>query len=327
MSAKPNLLVKNNLVRHLAAKIKKLQEIKNISVLNSEPLISESLLTTVVSHFEAALLDTVREYVYSKPDEIYELKLHKFDKKVSDKDKTKIKEMGLEEYLIESFLDEVAFADNKGKFKNLEELTGINVDLGNERWERIRETFARRNCLIHNDLIANNTYFFQAGQKAEEIQQGKKLIITAEYMSERIDDIKSLLAEVKTSLEIEYQDRTHVAAVEELWDYLFENHYPLIFKDCWNTTGKSITYKGPNLEVLKDSISPRTICLFTAWMSFFGYAYNGDLKFFSSIFYNNATDRENYSKKLKYLMDSFEKIDFQGFDVQVYNKSTKEMAK
>ena len=229
-----------------------------------------------------------------------------------------------EEYLIESFLDKVAFADNKGKFKNLEELTGINVDLGNERWKRIRETFARRNCLIHNDLIANNTYFFQAGQKAEEIQQGEKLTITAEYMSERIDDIKSLLAEVKSSLEIVYQDRTRVAAVTELWDYLFENRYPLIFEDCWNTEGKSITYKGPNLEALKNSISPRTICLFTAWMSFFGYAYNGDLKFFSSIFYNNAKDREIYSKKLKYLMDSFEKIDFQGFDVQVYNKSINE---
>jgi len=109
-----------------------------------------------------------------------------------------------------------------------------------------------------------------------------------------------------------------------LWDYLFENRYPLIFEDCWNTEGKSIKYKGPDLEALKNSISPRTICLFTAWMSFFGYAYNGDLKFFSSIFYNNAKDREIYSKKLKYLMDSFEKIDFQGFDVQVYNKSINE---
>lgn len=324
MSEKPNLLVKDNLVRHLTAKIKKLQEIKDVNASNSNPLISESLLTTVVSYFEAALLDTVREYVYAKPDEICELKLHQFDKIILDKDRTKIKEKGLEEYLIESFLDKVASADNKEKFKNLEELTGINVDLGNERWERIHETFARRNCLIHNDLIANNTYFFQAGQKAEEIQQGKKLTITAEYLSERIDDIKSLLAEVKTSLEIIYQDRTHVAAVTELWDYLFENHYPLIFEECWNTSSKFITYKGPNLEVLKDSISPRAICLFTAWMSFFGHAYNGDLKFFSSIFYNNATDREIYSKKLKYLMDSFEKIDFQGFDVQVYNKSTNE---
>jgi len=320
MSAKPNLLVKDNLVRHLSSKIKKLQEINNISASNSDPLISESLLAIVVSYFEAALLDTVREYVYAKPDEIYELKLHKFDKEILDRDRKKIKEKGLEEYLIESFLEKVASADNKGKFENLEELTGIKVDLGNERWERIRETFARRNCLIHNDLIANNIYFSQAGQKAEQIQQGEKLTITAEYMSERIDDIRSLLAEVKTSLEMVYQDRTHVAAVKELWDYLFENNYPLIFEDCWNTEGKVITYKGPKLRVVEYSVSPRTVCLFTAWMSFFGYAYNGDLKFFSSIFYNNAKDREIYSKKLKYLMDSFEKIDFQGFDVQVYNK-------
>lgn len=324
MPAKPNLLVKHNLVRHLSAKIKKLQEINNISASNSEPLISESLLATVVSYFEAALLDTVREYVYAKPDEIYELMMNKFDKKILGRDRKKIKEKGLEEYLIESFLDAVAFADNKEKFKNLEKLTGIKVDLGNERWERIRETFARRNCFIHNDLIANNTYFSQAGLKAEKIKQGEKLAVTAEYMSERIEDIKSLLAEVRTNLEMVYQDRTHVAAVKELWDYLFENRYPLIFEDCWNTEGKSITYKGPKLEAVEDSVSPRTVCLFTAWMSFFGYAYHGDLKFFSSIFYNNAEGREIYSKKLKYLMDSFEKIDFQGFDVQVYNKLSNE---
>ena len=320
MSAKPNLLVKDNLVRHLSAKIKKIQKIKSISVSNSEPSISESLLAIVVSYFEAALLDTVREYVYAKPDEIYELKLHKFNKEIFNRDRKAIKEKGFEEYLIESFLDMVAFADNRGKFKNLEELTGIKVDLGNERWKRIHETFARRNCLIHNDLIANNTYFSQAGQKAEKIQQGGKLTITAEYMSERIDDICSLLEEVKARLETAYQDRTHVAAVKELWDYLFENHYPLIFEDCWNAEGNIITYKGPKLEVVQESVSPRTVCLFTAWMSFFGYTYNGDIKFFSSILYNSAKGRELYSKKFKYLMDSFEKIDFQGFDVQVYNK-------
>ena len=324
MSEKPNLLVKDNLVRHLSAKIKKLQEIKNISIANIDPLISDSLLATVVSYFEAALLDTVREYVYAKPDDIYELKLLKLDKEIWDRDRIKIKEIGFEEYLIESFLDKVASADNKMKFDNLGKLTGIKVDLGNERWERIHETFARRNCFIHNDLIANNNYFYQAGRKAEDIKHGKKLVVTAEYMAGRIDDIMFLLTEVKTKLEEAYQDRTHVAAVTELWDYLFENRPPLIFKNCWNTEGKSIIYKGPKPENVQNSVSPRTVCLFSAWMSFFGYAFNGDLKFFSSIFYNNAKDREIYSKKLKYLMDSFEKIDFQGFDVQVYNKATNE---
>ena len=92
MTAKPNLLVKDNLVRHLLAKIKKLQKIKRISVSNSDPLISESLLATVVSYFEAALLDTVREYVYAKPDEIYELELHKFNKEIFTRDRKIIKE-------------------------------------------------------------------------------------------------------------------------------------------------------------------------------------------------------------------------------------------
>lgn len=322
MFAKPNLLVKDNLIRHLKAKIKKLQEINKINTSNREPLITESLLPTVVSHFEAAFLDTIREYIYAKPDKIYDLTLNKFDKKIFNKNKLEIKEDGFENYLIKTFLKEVAFTNNKEKIKKLEELTGINVDLGNEQWEQICETIARRNCLIHNDLIANETYFSQAGQKAEDIQHGNKLIITANYLSIQIDDMKFLFNNIISSLEKEYKDRTNVAAITELWDYLFENNYPLVFKNCWNTKDNCITYKGPNLDDLKNSISPRTICLFTAWMSFFNNTYNGDLKFFSSIYYNNATGRDSYSKKLKYLMDSFEKINFQEFNIQVYDKST-----
>jgi len=267
-------------------------------------------------------LDTVREYVYANPDEIYELMLQKFDKKIIEKDREEIKSKGLDDYMIEAFLDKVSYSDYKTKIKKLTELTGIYVDLGNERWERILEMFARRNCLIHNDLIVNNTYFKQAGQKAENISQGKKIPISVKYLCDRIEDLNSLLEEVKNSLNMAYQDRTRVAALKGLWDYLFENHYPYIFDDCWNTDGSLITYKGPSPEEIKESSSPRMVCLFSAWMSFFGYAYNGDLKYFSTIFYLNAKERNMYTKKLKYLMDSFEKIDFQGFEVQVYNKSS-----
>jgi hypothetical protein len=322
MSIKPNLLVKDNLVRHLSSKIEKLKDISNIMSTIVEPSILESLLALSVSYFEAAILDTVREYVYANPDEIYELMLQKFDKTILEKDREEIKSKGLDDYMIEAFLDKVSYVDYKTKIKKLTELTGIDVDLGNERWERILEMFARRNCLIHNDLIVNNTYFKQAGQKAENISQGKKIPISVKYLSDRIEDLNSLLDEVKNSLNMAYQDRTRVAAVKGLWDYLFENHFPFIFDDCWNTDGSLITYKGPSPEEIKESSSPRMVCLFSAWMSFFGYAYNGDLKYFSTIFYLNAKERNMYTKKLKYLMDSFEKIDFQGFDVQVYNKSS-----
>jgi len=322
MSTKPDLLVKDNLVRHLSSKIEKLKGISNIIFTIDEPPIFESLLTLAVSYFEAAIVDTLREYVYAKPDEIYELMLQRFDKEILDNDREEIRSKGLDEYMIEAFLDKVAYGDNKTRIKKLAELTGIEVNLGNERWESILEMFARRNCLIHNDLIVNNTYFKQAGQKAENISQGKKITITVQYISDRIEDLNSLLGEVKNSLDIAYQDRTHVAAIKELWDYLFDNHYPFIFEDCWNTEGNLITYKGPSPEEIQESSSPRIVCLFSAWMSFFGYAYNGDLKYFSTIFYLNAKDRKMYTKKLKYLMDCFEKVDFQWFGVQVYNKSS-----
>jgi len=322
MSIKPNLLVKDNLVRHLSSKFEKLKGISNIISTIVEPPILESLLALSVSYFEAAIVDTVREYVYANPDEIYELMLSKLDKKILENDREEIKEKGLDDYMSEAFLHKIAYGDNKTKIKKLAELTSIDVNLGNERWERILEMFARRNCLIHNDLIANNTYFKQGGQKAESISPGEKIPITVQYLSERIEDLNSLLEEIKNSLNIAYKDRTHIAAVKGLWDYLFENHYPFIFEDCWHTDDRLITYKGPSPEEIKESSSPRMVCLFSAWMSFFGYAYNGDLKYFSTIFYLNAKERKMYTKKLKYLMDAFETIEFQWFSVQVYNKSS-----
>jgi len=321
MSDKPDLLVKDNLIRHLSEKINKLEEIKRISPLEKKPLLLQSLLATAISYFEAALLDTVREYVNARPDEIRKLMLDELLKSDRKKvDKKKIIEDGFGDYLIESFIEGVAFLDIKEKLRKLKELTGVEVDLGNERWEWILETIARRNCFIHNDLIANNTYFSQAGQKAEKIKQGKKLEVTKSYLSERIGHIQSLLRELRDKLEIAFKDWDNVAAVRGLWDYIFENRYPLVFDDCWDTTGKLVRYKGPKIKELEKADSPRTIAMLTSWMSFFNSSGYPDLKFFPDLFYVNAEDRAMFSEKLKYLMDCFEKIDFQSFKVKVYSK-------
>ena len=319
MSGKPDLLVKDNLVRHLSEKIARLDEIKDFVASCDQSLILDSLLATTISYFDAAILDTVREYVCARPDEIRESmldELNKCDKKKLNKNK--IAEMGFEDYLTDAFMADVAFKDIKGKLKILRKLTGIEVDLGNERWAYIREAIARRNCFIHNDLVANNTYFSQAGKEAD--QRVEKLEVTISYLSEQIENIQSLLEELKGRLEKAYEHRDNIAAVRELWDYLFENHYPMFFDECWDTTGDLMRYKGPKIKDLEEATSPRVICLFTAWKSFFNGAANRELKYFPDIFYNNAKDRAMYSKKLKYLMDCFEKIDFQSFKVQVYNK-------
>ena len=113
---------------------------------------------------------------------------------------------------------------------------------------------------------------------------------------------------------------TNVTAVKNLWDYLFENRYPLSFDKCWSVGNNSVIYKGHTVEELEDMVSPRTICLFTAWMSFFNSYGFPDVKYFSAIFYNSREGRKLYSQKFKYLMDIFEKIDFQGFNINVYNK-------
>jgi hypothetical protein len=208
------------------------------------------------------------------------------------------------------------------KIIKLKEVCDIQYDLGNEHWEFVKECIARRNCLIHNDMIVSNVYFRQAGQKAEAIEHGQKLTININYLSNSIEHLSSILTSIRDLLKTKYTLNTHITAVRNLWDYLFENRYPLSFDSCWEIQGSLVEYKGPKVKELEEMVSPRTICLFTAWMTLFNSNGYPDVKYFSSVFYNSKESRELYSQKIKYLINSFEKIDFQSFNVKVYDKKS-----
>ena len=243
--------------------------------------------------------------------------------KAFDKKNIKSKELidkGFEEYFIDEYLLGIEQKDLKRKLQKLIELCEVEFDLGVREWEVIKEAIARRNCLIHNDLIVNKTYLRQAGDLSGSIDMGSQIKINASYLIKCIDNIKALLAKFLKILKDKYKLNTNANAVKRLWEYLFEEKYPLLFENCWETKGDSIIYKGPKLKELKECISPRTICLFSAWMLFFNGSYNGDLKYFSYFFYNSKEGRKQYSQKLQFLMSCFEKIDFQTFNIKVYGK-------
>lgn len=313
-----DLLVVDNLTRHIENKLKKLNEINELSSNSNDNLIHESLLPAVISYFEASIIDTIREYILARPYKFTNDMIDEF--KQEENNKRDILESGLEEYLVEKFISNIDYKSLKDKIKQLRKICDIEYEIGNENWEFVKESIARRHCLIHNDLIVNNVYFKQAGRKADDKEQGKRLNVTKEYLEDRIDRIKIILIQIKDLLKAKYVSNTNVTAVKNIWDYLFENRHPLSFDECWSVGNNTVIYKGPTVEELKEMVSPRTICLFTAWMSFFNSYGFPDVKYFSEIFYNSREGRELYSQKLKYLMNSFEKIDFLGFNVKVYDK-------
>lgn len=315
-----DLLTQKNIIRHIQNKLEKLSDISELVSKTHNDLILESFLPTVISYFEAAVIDTIKEYILSRPYEIFNVDLIS---KAFDKKNIKSKELidkGFEEYFIDEYLLGIEQKDHKGKLQKLIELCEVEFDLGVREWEVIKEAIARRNCLIHNDLIVNKTYLRQAGALSGNIDMGSQIKINASYLIKCIDNIKALLAKFLKILKDKYKLNTNINAVKRLWEYLFEEKYPLLFKNCWKAKEDSIIYKGPKLKELKECISPRTICLFSAWMSFFNGSYNGDLKYFSYLFYNSKEGRKQYSQKLQFLMSCFEKIDFQTFNIKVYGK-------
>ena len=321
MNRKPDLLTCSNLSRHFKNKINKLNQIK--TVIGDNELIRESLLAAVISCFEAAILDTIKEYVYARPYQFIEIGMDLIKNERNSKfDSDSLNLLGYENYFLDKYFNLISYKDNQSKIKELKKIACIDIDLGVSNWEVIRECIARRNCFIHNDLIVNGSYFNQAGQKAEDIAIGRRLTVDKAYLNGGIDSIIDFFENIVEDIEVKYTDNTCLQAVRNLWCYLFEDEYLFDFDRCWRTSGKSIVYKGPQFEELENNTSPRIICLFSAWKSFFNGAGCSDLKYFSHIFCNGfpAEERSPYKEKLKYLMDCFEKIDFQCFKVKIYDK-------
>lgn len=62
-----DLLVVDNLTRHIENKLNKLNEIIQLCCNTNNCLIQESLLPVIISYFEASLLDVIREYILDRP--------------------------------------------------------------------------------------------------------------------------------------------------------------------------------------------------------------------------------------------------------------------
>lgn len=323
MIPKIDLLSKDNLTRHLNSKIKRFEELKIQIVSLDENFSYEVFLPLVVSYFEAAVLDTIREYVYARSYEVIDEQINEFNKNNKSKlDLEQIKGSGFENWLIEKYLDRITSLDNKDKLLKLKSLFQIEFDLGNENWEFIIELIARRNCLVHNDLISNNTYIKKAGNKKESDRLNIVLFVNKSYLLSRLDNFLTLLCSLAKIIEDKYSAHDNISAIKNLWNFVFDDDAVFNFEECWDISKISlIKYKGYSIDELSDMTSPRMVCLFSAWLSFFN-GYHQDLKFFSQIFSNGfpADEREFYSERLMYLMNCFDKIDFQSFNVQIYKK-------
>ncbi len=317
MFEKVDLLTIGNTIRHIQYKISNLSEISILVQTNQDPLILKSFLPLILAYFEASIIDTIKEYLLARPYEVLTSDVVKgiLDDKRFSQNRNNFMEKQFKEFILEEYLLQIENKCHKDKIRKLGELLQIKIDLGGEDWEQIKESIARRNCLIHNDLVANDTYFRQAGAQAKG-----QLQVNALYLTKIIEILNNFLLKIQKAIEEKYSSCSSISVVKRLWEYLFEDQYLLDFTNCWAHKNGHVTYKGPKLDDLKDHHSPRTICLFSAWMSFFGYQCGGDLKYFSDIFYNSEEGRKFYLNKLVFLMECFEKIDFQSFNVKVYSK-------
>ncbi len=314
MIEKVDLLTRDNLTRHIKKKISNLSEISDLVPTNQNLLILKSFLPLIVAYFEASIIDTIKEYSLARPYEIVTSKNVKeiLNDKRFTQNRDNFEEKQFEEYVLEEYLSQIENQCLKDKIKKLGDLLQIKVDLGDESWEQIKEIVARRNCLIHNDLIANEVYFKQAGAQAK-----KTLKIDIPYLLATIQIVSTFLSKIQKNIDENYGSNSEVAAIERLWNYFFEGQFKLKFNDCWQEERGHVSYKGPQLEGLKDCHSPRTIFLWSAWMSFFN---GSDLKNFYSIFSLSEEEREIYLNKFIFLMRCFEKISFQSFKVHIYDK-------
>ncbi len=88
---------------------------------------------------------------------------------------------------------------------------------------RLVEAKETRNLILHNNLRVNQAYLAKAGARQRSKTNGEALTLTGDYVLQTLDDLDSLIAELRGRINDKYAAYTCLRAFRELWSYLFSS--------------------------------------------------------------------------------------------------------
>ena len=240
---KPILLFFENLVEPIKNTKAELDLIKNeIDTLNKE-FLRKGVFAYTFALFETSLSDCLKRYLNEIPAK---LPMQEISMKNRKNDLVKATfAYKLLESLIDDYIRGISYGKTKDFLDKFCELLSIE-NVSNAFSDSLNEKKERRNLLLHNSLIINNSYIEKTGNSRND--RGYKLNISKEYLIETIKEIRELLSIIESRLFDKYSKYTKLKVIKDIWNYLFDS--PILkFEDHWIIKNNEVV--GYNSETAK----------------------------------------------------------------------------
>jgi hypothetical protein len=248
MTQRPNILIYGKLINPLDQAIQELNVIdKEFSGSIRPPDFTiKGVFAYIIARYEAALADCLKQFLTAFPD--------KLDKISFSANKNYRHILGTDftseviELIIDDFITSTTYSTTDAFIDLCCTYMGVST-VGSQYNRTLREKKARRNLLMHNNLIVDNTYINTTSSDPRDI--GNRLDITDNYLRETISDAISLLTIFKENLQEKYQTYNKAKAIKQAWQYLFSQ--PMMdFHDYWEIDNQNNVFL--NIDTVKKRV-------------------------------------------------------------------------
>jgi hypothetical protein len=268
--ALPFLLVLNKLVKPLRKIEAKFHELtaRLAEADDKDTLLVQGIAVLGLSHFEVGLADCLRYYLTHFPQKLKGAEV-KFSKEVFLRD-----QFALLERAIDIFLQDATYKNFQEYIDLAKEVLSIDLALPTEALDLVREFRARRNLLLHANLVVNDRYLTSAVPLTESSYRGRNLKMECDYVMKGLAGVSALVVAIRTSLEAKYEGYTKLRAARELWQYLFQS--PIMqFDDYWSVDETKDTIRAMCRPKCEATISSGERLLLGLWRSHFNGTSDG----------------------------------------------------
>jgi len=223
----PILLTKPRLLKPISAAIIKLDEINNnMPKETSFELHREGLFVLAVSTVEVMLSDTLLELFRKLPAKLPE-KAYSVSK-----DLLLSRPFDLVENLAQSYVLSLSYKKLDDILDIVNEHLATIKNFRDQHGDSLQEIKESRNLLLHNNLKLNAIYKEKAGKKSRHPMRGERLSIDPQYFLDSITTLKELCIAMQEGITEKYSEYTRIAAVQRLWNYIFQT--PIMpFEKFW----------------------------------------------------------------------------------------------
>lgn len=216
---KLSLLTKYDFSDRIDLTFQKIGHIQESINKTSPSIIIEGIFVTLFASFEICLSDLLSLELLAYPQKLPKLELPFTKEEILQGKKLNIE--------ISKHVQALGYKSLKAYMVEFQKIFSIELKKWSEHEDKIIEFKARRNLLLHNDLIVNLMYLQQSGvctlATEKDMHEKTRIEVTYNDVKQVSQMLSELLTELKNSLNTKMKSATRIATFRKLWECLFNS--------------------------------------------------------------------------------------------------------